>query len=99
MSITEVLINTHYLADEVERFVKHYQAQTKLNLITAFEPTLLGSGGTLWSHRHWVKDTDAFLVVYADNLTNVSLSQMIDFHNQKHKKGAVLTMGDGSLGA
>lgn len=91
--ITEVLVNTHYLFRAVEQFVQLHQAKTGLKMITAFEPTLLGSGGTLWAHRHWVEDTDAFLIAYADNLTNANLSQMLRFHDQKRKIDGILTMG------
>ena len=92
--VTEVLINTHYLADAVEQFVTQHQPRTAVNLQTAFEPELLGSGGTLWNHRHWVSASTAFLIVYADNLTNADLSQMVAFHNKQCRAlDGVLTMG------
>jgi mannose-1-phosphate guanylyltransferase len=91
--VTEVLINTHYLADAVEQFVTQYQPRTAVHLRTAFEPELLGSGGTLWHHRHWVSACQAFLIVYADNLTNADLSQMVAFHKQCRAHDGILTMG------
>jgi len=91
--VTEVLINTHHLAGEVEKFVAHHRQKTKVRLTTTFEPTLLGSAGTLWVHRKLVQDSKAFLIVYADNLTDVDLSQMVAFHNQCRKRGGILTMG------
>jgi len=91
--VTEVLINTHHLAPEVEQFVAHHQKRTRVKLTTAFEPTLLGSGGTLWAHRALVKDANTFLIVYADNLTDVDLSRMVSFHYQCRNRGGLLTMG------
>jgi mannose-1-phosphate guanylyltransferase len=77
----------------VEKFVARHQERTKVRLTTTFEPTLLGSGGSVWAHRDLVKDSQAFLIVYADNLTDVDLSQMVAFHNQCRARGGILTMG------
>ena len=45
-----------------------------------YEEELLGSGGTIWANREWVRDGEAFFILYGDNLTNVDLDRMWRFH-------------------
>lgn len=89
--INEVLINTHYLADEVREFIEYYNAQkTGVTLIESYEKDLLGSGGTVAINKSFIKNEEKFLICYADNLTNIDLSELIKFHT---KKQGILTMG------
>ena len=45
-----VLINTHYLADQVEAFLKGWQSSTMV-VQTVHEPQLLGTAGTLLANQ------------------------------------------------
>jgi mannose-1-phosphate guanylyltransferase len=76
--ISEVLINMHYLSDQVAHFIKNKKTSVKLSLF--HEETLLGSGGTLRANKNFVKNDDYFLIAYADNLTNYNLTALKDFH-------------------
>ena len=60
-------------------------------ICTAFEPTLLGSAGTLWHNRAWVEDEEFFLAVNADNLTDFDPRSLIEFH-QSGQADATLTV-------
>ncbi|MBR6676351.1 MAG: nucleotidyltransferase family protein [Clostridia bacterium] len=81
--VTEVLVNTHYLYEPVREFIKEYNSKnTGLTVYEAYEPTLLGSGGTICNNKDFVKDEDDFLICYADNLTDTDLSAFVDFHRQ-----------------
>lgn len=75
--VEAVLVNTHHLAGSVEEFaaVRH-----GIPVVLAFEPTLLGSAGTIAANRDFVDDAESFLVIYADNLTTFPLSDLIAFH-------------------
>ena len=76
--IREVLINVHYLAEQVGEFVS---AQDSAMNVTIFhEAELLGSAGTVLANKHWLAGEREFLIAYADNLTNVNLRDMLDFH-------------------
>lgn len=87
--ITEVLINTHYLAEQVEDFVTVFQKNKNTIKVTLFkESKLLGSGGTINANRSFVEDED-FLICYADNFTNINISKMYLEHL---KKESILTM-------
>lgn len=89
--ITEVLINTHYLYEQVRDYIeKHNRADNKVKLVEAYEPELLGSGGTVRANFDFVKDESEFFICYADNLTNINLTEMLQFHKEKQ---GLLTMG------
>ena len=80
--IDEVLVNLHHLPEAVRAFVTAYGGP--LRIVTVFEPSLLGSAGTVASQRDFVAGEEAFWILYADNLTNVSLSRMLAFHRTRH---------------
>ncbi len=65
--VDEILINTHYLHDQVEDFAKTWSGKSRL--ILNHEPSLLGSAGTIRANLDFLKGEDVFLVCYADNLT------------------------------
>lgn len=76
--INEVLINLHYLGDQV----KDYLDKNSMDIsFTYFEEVeLLGSAGTLRANRKFVTDTPDFFILYADNLTNCDLTLFYEFH-------------------
>ncbi len=86
--IDEVLINLHHLSDLVIQYLK--QSPINLNIHTVYEQELLGSAGTIRCNFDFVYREDAFLICYADNLTNMNLEQMIDFHRRRRP---ILTLG------
>jgi mannose-1-phosphate guanylyltransferase len=75
--VEAVLVNTHHLAQRVEEFVA---ARRGIPVTLAYEPTLLGSAGTIAANWNFVDGDESFLVVYADNLTTFPLSELIAFH-------------------
>ena len=80
--ITDVFINTHYLAQEVERYVQ--QTEYKLNIHLLYEPKLLGSAGTILKNKNLITPNSNFLICYADNLTNINLLDLITCHRQSN---------------
>jgi mannose-1-phosphate guanylyltransferase len=81
--ISEVLINTSYLADKVEDYINRNSRGIKIKL--EYEDSLLGSGGTIKKNWDFVKDEEVFFVFYADNLTNINLEKMKQFHYKNGK--------------
>lgn len=49
-----VLVNTHYLAEQVEAFLKSWQSST-MTVQTVHEPELLGTAGTLITNQEFLK--------------------------------------------
>lgn len=79
--ITNVLVNLHYAHERVRDFLASHA--TALDVTAVHEPRLLGSAGTVLNNRRFVDGEDRFLVVYADNLTNVDLGRMVRFHDAR----------------
>lgn len=79
-NISEVLINTHYLHHEIEKYLTKRKNRIKITL--AFEPVLLGSAGSIFANKEYFCGEDDFLLLYSDNLTDVSLKEIIEFHKQ-----------------
>ena len=92
--VQDVLINAHHHAEQVTSFVQRYGLRHEdMRVVIHHEPTLLGSAGTLWCCRDFVDSQEDFMIIYADNLTNVNLERFGKFHGICRKDGGVLTMG------
>lgn len=81
--ITEILINTHYLAEQVEIFLatQNYPAI----LTTVFEPELLGTSGTVKANLDFLGTSD-FLVMHGDNYFMSGLGTLVDAHINRSAK-------------
>lgn len=86
--VTEVLVNTHWLAEQVEDYVAE-NSPRGLKVQLFHEPILLGSAGTLYANRDFL-GSDPFLIIYGDNLSDVDLGTMYKAHQQYQP---ILTMG------
>lgn len=89
-NVDRVLVNTHYLADKVHKYIQSFNKKSKrVKFIESYEPVLPGSGGTVKLNEAFVADQEDFLICYADNLTNINLKEFINFHKSNK---AILTM-------
>ena len=89
LGCTECLINTHYLSQNVDIFLKKYNSK-KMLVKTTYEKILLGTLGTLLANKSWFKDGVGMLI-HADNFTNADLNSFLDAHNSRPKE-CLLTM-------
>jgi mannose-1-phosphate guanylyltransferase len=87
--ISDVLINTHHLPGQVRAYIAKQNQTGHFRVRESYEPTLLGSAGTVAANRDWIAPGDTCLIVYADNLSDVDLSQFLQFHKGH---GGPLTM-------
>jgi mannose-1-phosphate guanylyltransferase len=87
--INEVLINSHYLADQVTDFVNSYNAAKNYGAKLVYEEVLLGSGGTVRKNKGFIGEDKDFFICYADNLTDINLGDMYEFHKAHN---GILTM-------
>ena len=86
----KVLINTHYLSDEVDNFLSTRKTSSMI-IESKFEKKLLGTASTLITNRKFFKESTTILI-HADNMTNFQISSLIDFHNEKEVDNCLLTM-------
>jgi len=83
--IDEVLINTHWLHEQVQDFVGKWSAShDQMQITLCHEPTLLGSAGTILAHRQWAC-REPFFIIYGDNLTRFDLQKMMAFHKKNRQ--------------
>ncbi len=78
--IDEVLINGHYLAEQIETFVMHARSRYRIQINFIYEEKLYGTGGTVKRCRDFVKGEEFFFFCHSDNFTNINLKRFIDFH-------------------
>jgi len=79
----DVLINTHHLPEPMRQYMAQQNETGTFNVHETYEPKLLGSAGTVHANRNWADDADDVVIIYADNLSSVDLSALVDFH-QNH---------------
>lgn len=87
--VEEVLVNVSHHADQVRAFLAQRKDNSRPRVVLSVERAPLGSAGTVRAQRWFVADEESFWVLYSDNLTNVSLTSVLEAH-QRH--GFVLTM-------
>lgn len=87
--ISEVIINTHYLASQIEDYVKQYKSD--LNIQLSYEEDLLGTAGTLKMHIDYFANED-FIVMHSDNYFTASITDLVSAHKSR-KVGRIGTLG------
>ncbi len=86
--ISDVFINLNHFPEQVKEYVDNNKKEIRVTLY--YEDHLLGSLGTILKNRKFVMDEEDFFIFYADNLTNVNLTEMYWAHK---KSGLPFTMG------
>ncbi|MDQ5985807.1 MAG: nucleotidyltransferase family protein [Syntrophus sp. SKADARSKE-3] len=82
------LINTHYLAEQVEQ---HFLTSPhRRNVKLVYEPELLGTAGTLFANIDFFQDEDGFLI-HADNYALCDWRLFIKAHLER-PAGCLMTM-------
>ncbi|QNJ30598.1 mobA-like NTP transferase domain protein [Synechococcus sp. PROS-9-1] len=84
-----VLINTHYLADQVEDFLKKWRSPV-MQIITTYEPELLGTAGTLLANQSFFEGATG-LLIHADNAMEGDLQELLSAHKSRSNQ-CLLTM-------
>lgn len=75
-----VRINTHHLPDQVRAYISTKNATGRFSVSETYEPTLLGSAGTIHANRDFADGADDVVIIYADNLSDVDLRTLIAAH-------------------
>jgi mannose-1-phosphate guanylyltransferase len=87
--VKPILINTHYFADSVLRFLNSLEYSS--NISTVYEDNLLGTGGTLLKNREFFGNCQTMLI-HADNLSKFNLLSFIQAHQQRPAKCEITMM-------
>ena len=76
-----VLINTHYLREQVEAYLRNWECST-MSIQTVHEPELLGTAGTLVANQNFFKGGTG-LLIHADNFMAGDLKEFLGAHRQR----------------
>ncbi|MFK5948252.1 MAG: nucleotidyltransferase family protein [Methylococcales bacterium] len=88
-NIERALVNTHYLSERVEQFIKASNWGDSIDII--YEDELLGTGGTILKNRSFF-DNQAFIVAHADNLTRFDIKRFIMAHHSRPENTEITMM-------
>ena len=77
--VSEVILNTHWLAEQVLEFLATYRSD-RLRVQTFYEPVLLGSAGTIAANTAWTHDAAEVVIIYADNFTDTRVRDLVTYH-------------------
>lgn len=86
--VERLLVNTSYLAEQVERHVALSPWRDRVDLV--HETALLGTGGTVLANRDYFGGAP-FMVVHADNLSSFDPAAFVARH-QNRPAGTEITM-------
>jgi len=74
----DILINTHYLSDQVKSFTKTWTSEHS-KVVTCYEKKLLGTAGTLIRNQSFFYGYTG-LLLHGDNVTSSDLKELIKAH-------------------
>lgn len=74
--IDQVLVNTHYLVDQVEDYIEN--CRWKSHVKTVYENKLLGTAGSIKNNAWFFDGEEACFVAHSDNLTKFDLATFTD---------------------
>jgi mannose-1-phosphate guanylyltransferase len=85
----EVLVNTHYLAEQVEDYLQSWQSPT-MTVHIVHETELLGTAGTLVNNQGFFEGATG-LLIHADNFMAGDVDAFLIAHRER-QLGCILTM-------
>lgn len=86
--VDSILINLHYKADMVRRYLQQRCADMEITMV--YEPELLNTGGTVLNNKDFFEG-GRFMLIHADNLCLADLARFIESHEHR-PDGGVMTM-------
>lgn len=79
--ISQIVVNTHHFAAEVENEIGKFQYRNKVEI--SHEKKLLGTAGTLIANVNLNFNTDV-LVIHCDNFSEIDLQDFLRAHRNRH---------------
>jgi len=84
--VTEIIMNLFYFPDQIRNYFGNGE-KLGLKIRYIVEKELSGTAGPIAQAKDFFDQE--FFVIYGDNLTNINLSKLLDFH---HSKKAIATV-------
>jgi mannose-1-phosphate guanylyltransferase len=86
-----VVTNVSYLPQQIREVLGDGSA-FGLEVVYSEEPEPLGTAGGVGKVREFLSETDSFLIISGDALTDIDLSAMRSAHEENVKRGAIATL-------
>jgi len=87
--IDEIIVGTsHEGRDSISRYMRHFAKENGVR-IRVIETLAWETGGDLKILAHEAKIDSTCLVCYGDNITEIDVNELIDFHHKSGKLGTV----------
>jgi N-acetyl-alpha-D-muramate 1-phosphate uridylyltransferase len=77
---TEIAVNAHYLADQVEAFLDGYRSQSSSKIYLSRESKILDTGGGIKQMLTFFSGDEPVLIHNVDILSNCDLAEVVRFH-------------------
>ncbi len=85
--ITEIAVNLHHLPEKIKEFLGN-GSKFNARITYSYEKDILGTAGGVKNLGHFAKGS-AFLVYYGDNITNLNIKKLAEFHQKKKGIAAI----------
>lgn len=85
--IDRIALNSHYLPEKINEFVKSSRFSDSVEIF--HEPEILGTGGPLVNAKNLLSENEIFILHNGDILTDIDLRLLIEAHM---KSGGIATM-------
>ncbi len=97
-NIFNIGLNLHYKADLIKSHLKNGSA-LGVSLYYNYEKEILNTGGGLASFSNFIGDDELFLLHNCDILTNIDISKVIKFHQERKPLVTLVTLNNPSKGS
>ncbi|MBS1563209.1 MAG: nucleotidyltransferase family protein [Bacteroidetes bacterium] len=78
--ITDVVVNVHHFADQIEEAVKKNKSWGSNIIISDERDEVLETGGGLLKARTLLEGSEPFVTINVDILTDLNLKRLLDYH-------------------
>lgn len=80
--ITEIIVNVHHFPDQIEKHIQELSIPIKIHLSDERDEVLETGGGLKKASWFFTSERDSFVLMNVDILTDLNLSQLIQYHRQ-----------------
>ncbi len=87
--IYDLIVNVHHFADQVEAVIKKNKGWGSNITISDERGKVLETGGGILKASWFLEDSEPFVVMNADILTDLDLTAMMAVHNESHPMGTL----------
>lgn len=89
LGIVDIVINLHYLHEKITSYLKD-GAHLGVNIKYLYEENPLGTAGAVKNAQELLLNSDNFLVLYGDIVTNQNYIDLLKFHNSKKALSTII---------